>query len=330
MRSRGLSRALGIAPDDTLESVEAEFFTGSSMPGKEWPAIAAALLGGSKTDAEQAQRFAALVGLTGANRIELYLEIFCTDEGNPRKSIVDPKAIKDARLVERLNAEQARVCEILERRNAVICRDRSGALLTVADAVLRRYAAEKERRGLLDYDDLIDKTLSLLSNVDAAWVHYKLDLGVDHVLIDEAQDTSDKQWEIVRRLVAEFTAGKGARDLTRTVFAVGDEKQSIFSFQDAAPKQFALMRRHFERAYRDGGLDFVAREFKHSFRSGASVLAAVDEVFKAAGHGGERHRRCGRLSAAHRAAGCAAEPRRNLGTGKARRAQGDRRLGCAV
>jgi ATP-dependent helicase/nuclease subunit A len=274
-----LSRALGIAADDTLESVEAEFFAGSLIPENEWPAIAAALARGSKTDCEQAQRFTALIGLTGGNRIELYLEIFCTDEGNPRKSIVT-RAIKDARLLERLNAEQGRVCEILQRRNAVICRDRSGALLTVVDAVLRRYVAEKERRGLLDYDDLIDKTLSLLSNVDAAWVHYKLDLGVDHVLIDEAQDTSDKQWEIVRRLVAEFTAGKGARDLTRTVFAVGDEKQSIFSFQDAAPKQFALMRRHFERAYRDGGLDFVAREFKHSFRSGASVLAAVDEVFK--------------------------------------------------
>ncbi len=168
----------------------------------------------------------------------------------------------------------------IERRNAVVCRDRSAALLTVVDAVLRRYAAEKERRGLLDYDDLIDKTLSLLNNVDAAWVHYKLDLGIDHVLIDEAQDTSDKQWEIVRRLVAEFTAGKGARDLTRTVFAVGDEKQSIFSFQDAAPKQFALNAAAFERAYRDSGLDFLAREFKHSFRSGASVLAAVDEVFK--------------------------------------------------
>jgi ATP-dependent helicase/nuclease subunit A len=275
-----LSRALGVAPEDSLESVEAEFFAASLIAETEWPAIATALAHGNKTDGEQAQRFTALVGLTGANRIELYLEIFCTDEGNPRKSIVT-RAIKDARLLELLNAEQARVCAILERRNAVICRDRSGALLTVVDAVLQRYAAEKERRGLLDYDDLIDKTLSLLTNVDAAWVHYKLDLGIDHVLIDEAQDTSDKQWEIVRLLVAEFTAGKGARDLTRTVFAVGDEKQSIFSFQDAAPKQFALMRRHFERAYRAGGFDFVAREFKHSFRSGASVLAAVDEVFKA-------------------------------------------------
>ncbi len=139
---------------------------------------------------------------------------------------------------------------------------------------------EKQRRGLLDYDDLIDKTLELLGNVDAAWVHYKLDLGIDHVLIDEAQDTSKKQWQIVRLLTGEFTAGAGARPMTRTIFPVGDEKQSIYSFQNAAPKEFAEMRRHFERAHKNAGLDFVFRELKHSFRSGESVLAAVDLVFK--------------------------------------------------
>ena len=74
---------------------------------------------------------------------------------------------------------------------------------------------------------------------------------------------------------------RGSAHLKRTIFAVGDEKQSIFSFQDAAPGEFAPMRRHFERAHKDGGLDFVFREFKHSFRSGESVLGAVDEVFKA-------------------------------------------------
>ncbi len=110
---------------------------------------------------------------------------------------------------------------------------------------LTRYAAEKNYRGLVDYDDLIDKTLGLLTNVDAAWVHYKLDFGIDHLLIDEAQDTSSKQWDIVRRLVGEFTAGAGARDVTRTIFAVGDEKQSIYSFQNAAPREFAAEGGHF-------------------------------------------------------------------------------------
>ncbi len=278
----GLSRALGIEPQESLDSIEAEFFTSALIAASEWPAIAAALAEGNKTDCEQSRRFNALTSLSGSNRLELYLEIFCTDEGNARKSIVT-KAIKDTALVALLGAEQARVCGILDRRNAVICRDRSAALLIVADAVLTRYAAEKGRRGLLDYDDLIDKALELLDNFEAAWVHFKLDLGIDHLLIDEAQDTSSKQWEIVRRLVAEFTAGKGAREVRRTIFAVGDEKQSIFSFQDAAPKQFASMRRYFERAYHDSGVEFVFREFKHSFRSGKSVLAAVDEVFKAQG-----------------------------------------------
>ncbi len=132
-----------------------------------------------------------------------------------------------------------------ERRKAIACRDRTAALVTIADAVISRYQAEKDRRGLLDYDDLIEKTLALLDKVDAAWVHYKLDRGIDHVLIDEAQDTSPQQWRIIRALTAEFFAGAGARAVHRTIFAVGDEKQSIFSFQGAAPREFDAMRRHF-------------------------------------------------------------------------------------
>ena len=190
-------------------------------------------------------------------------------------------AIRDAALVERLGKEQNRVCSLLQHRRAVFSRDRSAALLTVAHAVLARYDREKDRRGLLDYDDLIDKTLALLSNFDAAWVHYKLDLGIDHVLVDEAQDTSRKQWDIVRRLTAEFTAGKGARDLRRTLFAVGDEKQSIYSFQKAAPKEFAEMQRYFKSAHDKSGLAFVTSKFEHSFRSGAAILEAVNLVFKA-------------------------------------------------
>jgi ATP-dependent helicase/nuclease subunit A len=274
-----LSTSLGVDPADDVATVEAAFFAGTNIAPAEWAVIAKTLAQGNKTDVEQARRFDALAALSGTERVDAYVEIFCTGEGTPRKSIVT-KAIKDAALVERLGTEQERVCSLLERRRAIACRDRSAALLTIAYDVLIRYRREKNRRGLLDYDDLIDKTLALLGNVDAAWVHYKLDLGIDHVLIDEAQDTSKKQWDIVRRLTDEFTAGAGARPFRRTIFPVGDEKQSIYSFQNAAPREFAEMRRYFESRHEAAGLKLVFREFKHSFRSGISVLAAVDEVFK--------------------------------------------------
>jgi ATP-dependent helicase/nuclease subunit A len=274
-----LSKSLGVDPSDDAAKIEAEYLTRSLIAQVEWPALAKILAEGSKTDIEQARRFAGLAALPDAERVAGYLQIFCTGEGTPRKSIVT-KAITDAALVERLYAEQERICALLDRRRAVACRDRSSALLTIAYEVLQRYLKEKERRGLLDYDDLIDKALALLGNVDAAWVHYKLDLGIDHVLIDEAQDTSKKQWQIVVHLTDEFTTGAGARQVLRTIFPVGDEKQSIYSFQNAAPKEFAEMRRYFERRHTNSGLDFVFRELKHSFRSGESILAAVDLVFK--------------------------------------------------
>ena len=275
-----LSSALGTAASDTIGGIETEFFASSVIAPSEWAALASVLGEGSKNDREQADRFAGLAALAGSERVETYLDIFCTGTGRtPRKSIVSG-AIDDAILVERLRAEQQRVWVLLERRRAVACRDRSAALLTVAYEVLTRYAKEKERRGLLDYDDLIDKTLALLANVEAAWVHYKLDLGIDHILVDEAQDTSHKQWNIVRRLTAEFTAGAGARGITRTVFAVGDEKQSIYSFQDAAPREFAAMLRHFRSAHEKSGQRFVVSKFEHSFRSGEAILGAVDQVFK--------------------------------------------------
>jgi ATP-dependent helicase/nuclease subunit A len=277
-----LSRDLGVDPSESLDAIEAEYFSGAIIEPEEWPAIAEALAQGGKMDCEQADRFASLAKLTGGEKVETYLDIFLTSTGRtPRKTIAS-KAVGDGALVERLCAEQQRVCALLERYRAVACRGRSEALLTVTYEVLTRYAREKERRGLLDYDDLIDKTLALLANVDAAWVHYKLDLGIDHMLVDEAQDTSRKQWEIVLRLIEEFTTGAGARSVKRTMFAVGDEKQSIYSFQDAAPKEFATMLRHFRGAYEKSGQKFIVSKFEHSFRSGDSILGAVDEVFKRA------------------------------------------------
>ena len=276
----GLSVSLGLRPDETRESIEREFFTNSLIAADEWTAIAAVLAKGGKSDAEQGARFAKLTSLADAERLRTYLDIFCTaDNRSARKTIVS-RQIADAALCERLAEEQRRIVALLARLRAAICCDRSSALITVAYAVLSRYQAEKARRGLLDYEDLIDKTLSLLGNTDAAWVHYKLDFGIDHLLIDEAQDTSSKQWQIVRLLVAEFTAGLGARNAVRTIFAVGDEKQSIYSFQNAAPREFADMRSYFQRTHAASTLAFIPGRLEYSFRSGENILAAVDLVFK--------------------------------------------------
>jgi ATP-dependent helicase/nuclease subunit A len=224
-----LSRALGVDPAETSESIAAAFFADSLIAPGEYPDVIAALEQGSKGDKEHAARFDSLRLLEGADRIRAYQSVFCTAELEPRKNIVT-KAIRDNHpsLFQRLQSEQERVCSLIARRRAVETRERTAALVTIAAEVIARYRAEKDRRGLLDYDDLIDKTLHLLSEPRAEWVHYKLDLGIDHVLIDEAQDTSPKQWEVVRRLTAEFMAGHGARAVTRSIFAVGDEKQSIF------------------------------------------------------------------------------------------------------
>ena len=121
----------------------------------------------------------------------------------------------------------------------------------------------------------------MLDRVSSGWVHYKLDRGVDHVLIDEAQDTSPRQWDIVAHIISEFTSGEGARDgVVRTIFAVGDEKQSIFSFQGAAPREFDARRRGLGRKFIEAGLKFDPVSFTYSFRSGPAILQSVDFVFR--------------------------------------------------
>jgi ATP-dependent helicase/nuclease subunit A len=275
-----LSHRLGVDPDESADDIRAALFEDAVVPRSEWPAVAAALAEGLQTDRDHAARLALALGGREPQHIDAYLQIFCTAKLEPRKNIVT-KGIKarNPALAERLLAEQARVCRLLERQRALAARDRTAALVTIAHEVLARYRAEKARRGLLDYDDLIEKTLKLFANTAAAWVLYKLDLGIDHVLIDEAQDTSPQQWEVIRQLTAEFTAGHGARSVARSIFAVGDEKQSIYSFQGAAPDQFDEMRKHFGRRLAASEMKFDLIRFEYSFRSAPDVLGAVDQVF---------------------------------------------------
>jgi ATP-dependent helicase/nuclease subunit A len=135
-------------------------------------------------------------------------------------------------------------------------------------------------KGALDFEDLIVKTANLLSRVDASrWVQYKLDRGLDHILVDEAQDTNPRQWQVIKALAGEFFSGVGASEVTRTLFAVGDEKQSIYSFQGAVPAWFTRVQRELGRQARDAAYSFADLQLHLSFRSTATVLSAVDKVF---------------------------------------------------
>lgn len=277
-----MSAALGVSAEDRIEDVEREIVDGPNLPRSSWKEMATLLDTSSKADQKQAERLRAALTFTGAAQVEEYLGVFFTDDRAPRASVITNNFIKKNPVAgNRFDAEIDRLGRLIERRRAVVARDRTEALIHIATAAAAHYRREKLERGLLDYDDLIDKTLAMLDRVSSGWVHYKLDRGVDHVLIDEAQDTSPRQWDIVAHIISEFTSGAGARDgLVRTVFAVGDEKQSIFSFQGAAPREFDLRRRELKRRFEEAGLKFDPVSFTYSFRSGPVILHSVDHVFR--------------------------------------------------
>jgi ATP-dependent helicase/nuclease subunit A len=175
--------------------------------------------------------------------------------------------------------EADRILTVEDARRAIRLAAVSGALTTLAGPVARGYAERKDDAGLLDYDDLIDRTRTLLFDPGAAWVLYKLDGGLDHLLLDEVQDTAPQQWRIAHALTEEFFAGAGARDGTRTVFAVGDRKQSIYSFQGADTAEFDRSHDELARRVRASGQVFKDVGLDVSFRSTAPVLALVDAVF---------------------------------------------------
>jgi ATP-dependent helicase/nuclease subunit A len=277
-----ISAALGVDPNDRIEDVERAIVDGPNLPRSRWRKIATVLDTSSKADQKQASRLREALSFTGAAEADEYLGVFLTDDRTPRATVVTNSFVTKNPAVGRLfDSEIGRLTSLIERRRAVTARDRTEALLHIATAAAANYRREKQERGLLDYDDLIDKTLQMLDNVSSAWVHYKLDRGVDHVLIDEAQDTSPRQWDIVAHIISEFTSGAGARDgLVRTVFAVGDEKQSIFSFQGAAPREFDLRRRALQKKFEGAGLKFDPVSFTYSFRSGPAILQSVDHVFR--------------------------------------------------
>ena len=205
-------------------------------------------------------------------------------------------AAKHPALVDALNDLMQRVAEARQPRLGLAAARKSLALHQFAAAFLPEYARRKQLHGWLDFDDQILKARNLLNDpAVAAWVLYRLDGGIDHILVDEAQDTSPAQWDVIEKLAQEFTSGLGARpEAERTIFVVGDKKQSIYSFQGADPGAFDRMQAEFSARLGSTGKQLESFELEFSFRSSYAILRLVDLVFReqsAAGFAkGSQHR----------------------------------------
>lgn len=280
-----LRASLGIAPGETAESVLAKVWPLAGLNGAALDQYLdlAARKGGAKPS-EFAEGLKAVARLTDPDeRYRRLLGLFFNGGGKPRadSSFLNAAMRREAPDLAPL-VDQARdhVVACADRLSIVRMYEATRAALTLAERLNRDYEEIKKARSQLDFEDLINRTAALLARGDVgAWVHYKLDQGIDHILVDEAQDTSPAQWTIIQSLAADFFAGETARADERTIFAVGDEKQSIYSFQGARPERFSRESTLTERRVRAGGKYFSPIRLQLSFRSTIDVLSAVDTVF---------------------------------------------------
>lgn len=212
---------------------------------------------------------------------DVLLSLFLTGKMEPRKSLLN-KAGMDANpeLEGLILREQERILQVLDNWRTAEMMNLSYAVQQVSEAFIRIYDELKAAKNVLDYEDLIFYTNKLLaSSNSAAWILYKLDGGIDHILIDEAQDASPEQWQIIQQITTEFFAGDGAKEEGRSLFIVGDEKQSIYSFQGAQPQILREVSGQYGKACIEGGKEWHKIPLSMSFRSLPTVLNFVDAVF---------------------------------------------------
>lgn len=281
---------LGIDQGRDITALSSDFFNSSATFNVD---DLCAALAGSKNENEQGKANIIRSYFHAAPNERLtfypsYREIFLTQKGTMQKRLL-VKATADAypTLLSGMEAEAERLQDFENKRKSYVCASFTRDAFLFGMEVLHEYQRLKDERGALDFEDLILKTLALLKGETFGgagdnvmpWILFKLDEGLEHILVDEAQDTNPEQWEIVKLLSREFFTGEGAHDTVRTVFVVGDDKQSIYSFQRAAPDKFRDMFNWFDEVIREAGQRFLSVPINTSFRSVQLVLDSVDAVF---------------------------------------------------
>lgn len=280
-----LAQLLETDPTISEDQIIAEACAEDSFDGVRLREALEILLGGSKNDNKLAAKMEDWLRLPAERAIlfSLYNSTFFTAKNEIRK----PKTFATEACVKRMAnirdvmlEEALRLDQVRDRLNRVRVYTTTAALLRLGCQLIEGYDAEKRKRGKLDYDDLILTTRDFLTGENVApWVMFKLDGGIDHILVDEAQDTSPEQWDVVGALAEEFFSVEGRQADERTLFVVGDEKQSIYSFQGADPAAFDKMRLHFEGKAKASDKPWEVIPLDLSFRSTSAVLGLVDDVF---------------------------------------------------
>ncbi len=280
-----------LAPDFDATALDALAFAPGD--GALLTALRPILLAGSSTEAKAGEKLTVLdPDQLSARDLPILESVFLTGAGakepfSAKIGSFPTKATQNgaaAELMDGLEGLMARVEAARARRLALASAEKTLALHCFARPFLAEYARRKQARGWLDFDDLITLAGRLMRDPGlAAWVLYRLDGGIDHILVDEAQDTSPAQWRVIESLAREFTTGASARsDQPRTIFVVGDVKQSIYSFQGADPSGFTRTKDDFAAAFREVGLGVRGLQLEYSFRSSLAILAFVDHTLKTA------------------------------------------------
>ena len=267
---------LGLEQGLTKEALQ----SGLACDVQRYLELAALLEGGSKNEKATAQAIRRACA-EGDTLMQLR-EVLLTDKSEPRAWVANKTTHGNHSWIDSfVRPDQARLVEALGRLGDLECLSATQSLLRLGSAIIEAFEKAKRSRGAYDFDDLITRTGELLRDrPDAAWVLYKLDGGIEHLLVDEAQDTSPMQWDIIRSLTDEFFAGEGRHGRKpRTLFVVGDRKQSIYSFQGADPNVFERVLEDVRGQVEGAGQELRAVDFSVSFRSAPEILEAVDLVF---------------------------------------------------
>ncbi|WP_416065038.1 double-strand break repair helicase AddA [Rhizobium sp. ZK1] len=280
-----LRKKLGLSPDDTEQRLAERYWPLPGLSGTVldlYLSLAAGKGGAKAQDVAEGLRSAARESDV-AIRVQILEKVFLTSKGEPKTDgqfFVKAMLAEAPQLADAIATARAHVVNCRNRLKIMRMHTATHAALVLADRLNGDYEELKKQRSHLDFEDLITRTADLLTKSGVGpWIHYKLDQGIDHILVDEAQDTSPIQWSVIQSLAEDFFSGESSRPVVRTLFAVGDEKQSIYSFQGARPERFSEEKERTQRRVLNSGLDFSTVRLPLSFRSTSDVLLAVDHIF---------------------------------------------------